>query len=101
MKNCPVGFTCPSIDATIRDAESARNYIDQASGILDGLLGRNGQLEELRDQNSELRSWGERLADELEDMIDNFKESELHVDDLLIEIEELKARIIYFEEKYE
>lgn len=63
----PVGYTCPKIDACIVAIESV---INGGSGWLelDGLIGRNGTLEEIRSANDALREWGADEEDRANDL---------------------------------
>ena len=72
----PCGNTCPSIDNIIARINSAEESIDNAlsstsddyivsdlASALKDLNGLEAILEELRQNNSDLREWGKNLAD--------------------------------------
>jgi len=58
----PVGYTCPDINEAISLTEDVISAADKLSP----LVGRRGLLEELRNANEKLRSWGEQLTIDLE-----------------------------------
>lgn len=74
----PVRHTCPDIDnikktiAEIVSEMSDVEDIDEIGGWIDNLasigIGNGCELETLRDANASLRSWGEDLANELENV---------------------------------
>lgn len=84
----PVRHTCPDIDRVKRqiiearkilhdlqrldDMDEARKYADYADSELDGL---DTMLEELRSDNSDLRSWGYEMQNKVEEL-------EAHIIDL-------------------
>ena len=71
----PCGYTCPSIDGVIANIDAAISTLEDlleseepgtagaAMGALDNLAGLEAVLEELRQNNSDLREWGKNLAD--------------------------------------
>lgn len=100
----PVGYTCPDIDSIIDTLRSIIKQMDDCdhndtvddlienieswSGDLSNIaLGRTNQLEDLRSANSSLRSWGEDLFKEKEDLA-------WEVDRLERELAEAKEEIL-------
>lgn len=65
--SAPVGWTCPLIDSVLKDIQSCleSNDVDEIHDILQGLVGRNSEIEEIRDANATLRDWGERMEQEV------------------------------------
>jgi predicted nucleic acid-binding Zn-ribbon protein len=105
MRKPPVKHTCPDIDGIIFDIEAIitdlrslevsenRDILDDSCNELEGLVsGPRCVLEELRDSNSALRTWGEELAEELE-------EAEKKISDLESELHDLNERIEGLEEQ--
>jgi|SRR6185369_1674861 len=80
MARGPIGHTCPDIDKCI----SAIDEVQKAVSGLDDLIGRRGLLEELREANDTLRTWGAEMEDERDEAL---KEVE-HLTDLVAELEE-------------
>lgn len=75
----PCGYTCPSIDSVIANIDHAVSLLDTVlnhceqpgldadiSAAIDNLSGLESDLNELRENNSELRAWGKSLADVIE-----------------------------------
>jgi molybdenum-dependent DNA-binding transcriptional regulator ModE len=91
--DCPVGYTCGSIDSAIEDAQKAYDMVDTASFHLNQLLGKYGLLEELRGQNEQLRSWGHEMQSKYDDLVWEY-------DKLLKENEELYEELESFKSKY-
>lgn len=64
--NCPVPYTCPSID----------KVLSKAGDIIDHANEQIGLIEDLRKANTQLREWGtemEELANERQLEIDNLE----------------------------
>ena len=72
----PIGYTCKYIDRQLLYIESAIsflsqallcNYIEDVKLYIENAMSElsSVDLETLRDQNSQLRSWGEELEDEI------------------------------------
>ena len=99
MRKCPVGYTCRGIDRAITNIASAKDNIESVQDLLEGLdisdldkfwksilltiksrledawgyIDIEDELEELRDQNAELREWGEELAKEIAENEEDFQ----------------------------
>jgi predicted RNase H-like nuclease (RuvC/YqgF family) len=63
----PVGYTCPKIDHCI---DTIKAVISGESGWspLDDLIGRHGELEEIRSANDALRDWGTENEDRVKEL---------------------------------
>lgn len=88
--NAPVGNTCPDIDEAKRHIEKATSYMRSADEYLIDLL---PVLEKLRNENDQLRTWGNEqfeLAEEYEAERDELKK---YIDSLNDEVYELKQQI--------
>ena len=84
--SCPIGYTCPYIDATIdslkESIELIQNAIDSLEGVvkdcivvdLDNAISiisdqfdrKSSNLEVIRSANASIREWGEKMEEELE-----------------------------------
>jgi hypothetical protein len=65
-KRCPVGHTCPAIDSALASLDNAQGLITDAMK----------ELELLRKENEELRSWGNDEAENHDYYKDAFNQSD-------------------------
>lgn len=67
--SAPIGNTCPQIDEVIETLEACENDLEDVVQRLNALhRGRNSELEELRAANDTLRTWGESMQEENEEL---------------------------------
>ena len=64
-RKCPVKHTCPDIDNAISRLDT---IISMYNDIVYEAKCAKDELEYIRTQNSELRDWGEGLANEISDL---------------------------------
>lgn len=120
----PVGHTCPDIDKIIASLKQIEEYINSAVGGIEDIQNRtdgtnfvdemiraiksdlseakyladcSGMLEELREANSTLRSWGIDLADELETLEDQADDLNTKVENLEGDLEKANEATGYFQ----
>lgn len=82
----PIGYTCPDID-------SVKDSIADAVSTLQGLLGKNDLLEDLREANETLRSWGSEMEDERDKALEEVAEKYRTIDDLNHVIKQLEDEL--------
>jgi chaperonin cofactor prefoldin len=94
----PVGQTCPTINAVIRDVNAIYNIIENVDGSNEqDLKDILENMEQIREANSLLRNWGNDLLNrkkELEEELsDKVEEMEKTISDLEENIETYKDEI--------
>lgn len=95
ITSCPVGHTCPIIDSvinTISNVVSEMKYeLKQNESLenlehwiyyLELLTLKSSEIEEIREANSELRSWGEELYNIASESLEKVETLEDKVSDL-------------------
>lgn len=94
---CMPGYTCPTVDAGIREARSVRDSVEEAVREIEDTL------EELRSNNADLRECAEywesctsELCVQLEDAIEERDAARARIAELEATIERLNAPLLPF-----
>ena len=98
----PVKPTCPKIDKATSQIKDVVTSLNDFVGILENIgVGYNCEFEDLRDDNSSLRDWGNEMREALED--EEFKNGQLEetISELTKELEDLKLEMFALKLKYE
>jgi chromosome segregation ATPase len=88
--NSPVRHTCPDIDEAQQQAKSA---IDVMADAREYLMDFVKQLEKLREENAELRKWGNEECERADDLERDLEDANKTIKDLESEVKYQKQEI--------
>jgi chromosome segregation ATPase len=112
----PVGYTCPLVDACKDEVEALAYNVDCATEFdecsVEQLKNLHGaweefdwtvweqRMEEIRDANSQLRSWGEDSQTAIEELEKELEEAREEADTLRGQVRDLEADVERLEDKW-